>query len=681
MRKEQAYKSTYILFLNLAIVSLALLILSQFQIIQIPRFFTSTLLFFIVIFSISLSILYKSKLNHFHNRSTHFMDSFFQTSPYFFLAILITLAINQFLKLDFITERNTHIIILGVAFGFFSFYANRNKIERELEDEKQREESKEQQRANDFAYKFPRISRVWGLRSVVKWMYKEGWGYSVGLILIVAVGFVLRVWKILNLGLVYDEVFQVFSVNSINSFLIPHLGDGLYLRGILISYIGFALSRLGFTEILATRIPVTLAGIIILPLIYFISKRVGLLKRYALLVTLLASLELMLVQFSRISRFYLLSTLILLLFLFLFLSRKKPKMLPLIILITFSFLSEISLAIFIFASVFVAYFTVNLRNLKEDKKYMFSFLIIILFLLTFFFFYMVTYQSTFLDRILTFNLEANYLQKYISWLFSSYPHYILLILGGLIVFLKSRREKMFISIFFLTFLSILFATNLLDYNYTIRSFIVLIPIMLVISILSLNYLSKIVPKTLIVFVTILIIFSLIYDLKYLPLNYGDKYHPEKIMYEKLPIVLDWENPSIYIKDRYEEGDILISHAVNPYFLYYYVGEIPHLSVRHIGTSRYINGSYYDQFSEIRVVDDTKDLEIFIQESLDAGKKIWLLSSGANWGIDNPFYEKYFGKPITLEAPVQITDYLRIQEDSLAYVGKDGLTKVYLFQSD
>lgn len=679
MRKYQLNRAGYFLFLNLAIISAVLIGLKIFSIIDQNIFLSKNTLSVILIASITATIVFKSNLDDLRNRNGQFIDSIFQASPYFFLSILIILAVNQFLKIDFITQRNIILTALGVAFGFLAFYKNRDKIEKDLEDEKQKEEDEEKRRYDNFPYKFPTLSRVWGLNGIVRWMYKEGWFYSVGLILIVALGFVLRIWKFNNLGLAFDEVFQVFSANSLNDGFLPSMGNGLYLRGILISYLGFFISNIGFDSLVAVRIPVVLAGILIIPLVYVISKKIGITKKYSLLVATLVCLELMLIQFSRISRFYLISTLAILFFLLLFLSLKKPKILPLIILTIFSFLSEISITIFLVASLFTTYFIVNIKNLKEDKKYLFSILIIILSLLIFFFFYMLIYQSTFLDRILTLNLEANYLHKYVYWLFSVYPHYVLLAFVGLITTLKRGNNKKFIPIFFFIFLMILLAINLLDYNYTIRSFIVLIPVMFLASIKGLSSISRIVPKILTITFAALMIFSLIYDLKDLPINYGDKYNMEKIMYEKLPIVLDWENPSIYIRDHYEEGDILVSHAVNPYFLYYYIDKKPDLSVRHIGTSRYVNGTYYDQFSEIRVIDNSDDLDSFIKESLDNGKRVWVLSSGVNWGVDNPFYEKYFGKPIILEAPTQITDYLRIQQDNLEYIGKDNMTRIYLFK--
>ena len=184
MRKEHTYKFGYIFFLNLAIISLLLFILSQFDLIVLWKFLSQTILFSALIISIGASILCKSKFNesyHIHSKS---LSSFFHVTPYFFLAVLIILAINQFFKLEVITLRNVHLTVLGIFFGFFAFYSNRNRIEHELESEKQKEEEEEKERGEEFEYRFPRINSIWGLRSIVKWMYKEGWAYFLGLILI-----------------------------------------------------------------------------------------------------------------------------------------------------------------------------------------------------------------------------------------------------------------------------------------------------------------------------------------------------------------------------------------------------------------------------------------------------------------------------------------------------------------
>jgi len=194
MDKHHLHKTGYLFFLNLAVISLLLLILSQLDTIILWKFLSETLLFSALVVFIGASILFKFKLNdqrHIHSKS---LSSFFHISPYFFLAVLIILAINQFAKLEVITLRNFHLTIIGIFFGFFAFYSNRDRIEHELEDEKQKEEEEEKERGEEFEYRFPRINSIWGLRSVVRWMYKEGWAYSFWFWIITLTGFIFKLF-------------------------------------------------------------------------------------------------------------------------------------------------------------------------------------------------------------------------------------------------------------------------------------------------------------------------------------------------------------------------------------------------------------------------------------------------------------------------------------------------------
>jgi len=136
--RSDFYKLGYIFFLNLSIITLLLMALNQFEIITLWRFLTETLLFSALVISIGLYVLFKSKFNEAHRINSKSINSFFHVAPYFFLAILIILAINQFAKLEIITLRNVHLTVLGIFFGFFAFYSNRDRIEHELEDEKQK---------------------------------------------------------------------------------------------------------------------------------------------------------------------------------------------------------------------------------------------------------------------------------------------------------------------------------------------------------------------------------------------------------------------------------------------------------------------------------------------------------------------------------------------------------------
>jgi len=139
----------------------------------------------------------------------------------------LIITINQFWKNPFIIAQMMRITILAITFGAITFWRNRERVEQEIEDEKVSEEEAEIKRAKEFDRKFSRLSWfnfsygikdawedkryfisilralvspfIWFARlpySFVKWMYKEGWWYSCGLIIIVILGFVLRIWNL-----------------------------------------------------------------------------------------------------------------------------------------------------------------------------------------------------------------------------------------------------------------------------------------------------------------------------------------------------------------------------------------------------------------------------------------------------------------------------------------------------
>ncbi len=79
---------------------------------------------------------------------------------------------------------------LIIVLGFLSLKMTRGKIggisriNTEVEREKRNENLTERKRKREFPQKFPRINKVPIVRGLIRWMYKEGWKYSIGLIMI-----------------------------------------------------------------------------------------------------------------------------------------------------------------------------------------------------------------------------------------------------------------------------------------------------------------------------------------------------------------------------------------------------------------------------------------------------------------------------------------------------------------
>ena len=144
-------------------------------------------------------------------------------SKYFFLLSLIILAINQFLKRQIIVDNLSYIIGLSIAFGFLTFYSSKDKLETYLDEENKGKEVGGKRKL-EFPTKFLRINKVPILRNLIKWMYKEGWVYSIELIGVYIVFATIQVYKIYTTGIGTDEGNFLYTAKLILQ------GNTLYLN-------------------------------------------------------------------------------------------------------------------------------------------------------------------------------------------------------------------------------------------------------------------------------------------------------------------------------------------------------------------------------------------------------------------------------------------------------------------
>ncbi len=219
---------------------------------------------------------------------------FWKVLPYVFLAILFILAINQYFKWSFISDYNIHLSILGIITGGATFWKNRNKIENSIDDDKKKEGLGEQSRKLEFSSKFPKINKIWGLRTIVKWMYREGWAYS-GLFLIITLLFIIvKIYMVLRYtGSYIDEYYHIFS--GIDLFTKGNLstfipGD-IYTRGVYVSFfVGLFFKFFGSKLFVAKLVPAFI-GLISYFLLAIIGKRLNLKKSTILLILLVYSVS------------------------------------------------------------------------------------------------------------------------------------------------------------------------------------------------------------------------------------------------------------------------------------------------------------------------------------------------------------------------------------------------------
>lgn len=126
--------------------------------------------------------------------------------PYAFLGLLLIVAMQSIAPNSLIGYVKRPLMLMSVAIGVITFYMNRDKIG-EIEELAKHEKIEEQRRMEEFASKYPRINRVWGLRWFLRGIYKEG-KYSVFLALVFILAIALYSYNLGGIEFQEDE-FQV----------------------------------------------------------------------------------------------------------------------------------------------------------------------------------------------------------------------------------------------------------------------------------------------------------------------------------------------------------------------------------------------------------------------------------------------------------------------------------------
>ena len=133
------HKILFYLSVLVDLLFIVLLILNYFN--YLPVFWSGKILYFffliLAINTIYLALRIKAIPEDKRNDS---LIVFF--SKYFFLLLLIVITVNQFLKREIIIQLMPEITGIAIALGFLTFYAHKNRVETELENEKINEDEK-----------------------------------------------------------------------------------------------------------------------------------------------------------------------------------------------------------------------------------------------------------------------------------------------------------------------------------------------------------------------------------------------------------------------------------------------------------------------------------------------------------------------------------------------------------
>ncbi len=238
-----------------------------------------------------------------------------ELNKHFFLSGLITIIIlnlTPFGNLSFPTYIKLVLNFATFFSGFITIYVNKNLLVN-IESERNDEILVEQEKINEFRNKFPKINKIPLFRNVARFIYIEKWWYSLSIILLLVIGFVIRLYNLGELSLWWDELLTGTYVTRILETGLPISPSGFeyYWRGISYHYLvsGFTFI-FGNTEFWL-RFPSVLLGIGTIILSFLITKRIN--KILALFIVIILTFSIYNVEYSQFARFYIMNAFLFLL--------------------------------------------------------------------------------------------------------------------------------------------------------------------------------------------------------------------------------------------------------------------------------------------------------------------------------------------------------------------------------
>lgn len=522
---------------------------------------------------------------------------------YAFLGLLLIVAV-QFIAPSVLEWERTPLMVAAVALGAIAFYLNRDALD-EIEEEARQEEVEEKRREMEFAGRYPRVNRVWGVRWAARWMYREGWVYSLIFILIIINAFFIRFDNLGMLPLQNDEFSTAEAVKSILSgnlsatdfisgsddFQSPDFYSRAWLYSLSVAVIvknlgteyPYSYFSLRFFSVIVGTF--TLLFFYILLRFYKINKIISLATVYSF------STFFIFVYYSRVARMYVLLLLLFFLNLILIYNlfekiRKSNDSFTLdfkryfiqIFLIIFVLVISINIHMNVLTLV-IPFYLLSLYHYKSNKKFrtIFKFGTLLLLIIM-----SVYYFNLFeIIPIWYFNI---YNQIYYQFLKYSYSYLsgkeisLILFISLLInIFLKYDNINKLIKISYLIFIPILlffiFLANGKAFHDP-RYIIFLYPLYSFIIIYSLYYLSRVLTsdkKLISIFVFIFLLILIVSKIQIATICYDSSLTECPISHESRIFSIDRWNynyDEIYstIKNNIQPHDILVGRAIYPYYL-------------------------------------------------------------------------------------------------------------------
>ena len=202
---------------------------------------------------------------------------------------------------------------ISLVFGTFALYVHRDKL-KGIEDANEEEILKEKKRWKNFPKRFPALNILPVIRNIFRWMYAQGWVYTIALVLIISIGFSLRIYR-LDSRNIYGDEFQTVSVAAGNYFSgtfnqwdwqKQELNKITYKRAWPHTWLIAQTYRIFGISEWSSRLVSVIFGTLLILFSYIVAKGLFRCKDTALLFSALISLDTLFIEWSRFARMYIL---------------------------------------------------------------------------------------------------------------------------------------------------------------------------------------------------------------------------------------------------------------------------------------------------------------------------------------------------------------------------------------
>lgn len=518
---------------------------------------------------------------------------------------------------------------------------------------------------------------------------KEVWGNTFPVVLLVLIGFIIRIWNLGKLSLWSDEGTVYIAVNNILQSGLPYLETGfLYLRDLPHLYLtALSVYIFGHTEF-ALRLPSVIAGTLLIIFVYLLGKEIYS-KKIALFAGLIVAIHPWMIEYSRISRSYILMVFFLTAsyyYLTKYIKDKKINhLIPFGVLAVLASLTHqigqiILLTIIPVVVLLLGQEKCSLRNkIGNIAKNLIFYLIIVLSIIVNKFLYKKGFYFVAEQRINAGNDPLKYIPfgalnfDNLKILITILPEYwifaaIALISG--IVFIKklSIKQKLLNG----TLLTFIIAVNVSIKDVTInRSVLFLFPFIVLISGAWLALLYRVTKKKTEKIVSTAILFSII--LIYLPASlkitraeYGDPINPYYSAFEGFIFRQDNKTTYQYVNKHYKDGDIIMVYGVERYAALYSKYPVNYRVWSSPTTSTLNKINLYSGVKEV-----SKWWEV--RKILNKEKRIWLITTYS-------IFSETEMAPRISHINQALINLLSNRKDKIVYQGKDPSASVYLIEN-